>query len=152
MKKKIMIECILINSIKDQFVPEEKYFNDWINAINYNGKGEITIKITTAEEMRKFNKLYKNTDKVSDTLAFPSENLICEEKIILGDIAMCAKKINEESIMYNKREIERWAHLTIHSMLHILGYNHDSDSKRKEMENIEINILKEFNIFNPYEI
>ena len=147
-----MIECILINNIKDQYVPNEKHFNDWINAINYNGKGEITIKITTTDEMRKFNKLYKNIDKVSDTLAFPSESLMCEERTILGDIAMCAEKINEESILYNKREIERWAHLTIHSTLHILGYNHDTDAKRKEMENIEINILKEFNIFNPYEI
>ena len=93
--------------------------------------------------MRKFNKLYKNIDKVSDTLAFPSEKLMCDERIILGDIAMCAEKINEESILYNKREIERWAHLTIHSTLHILGYNHDTETKRKEMENIEINILKE---------
>ena len=147
-----MIECILINNINDQFVPKEKDFNDWVNAINYNGEGEIAIKIITTEEMQKFNKLYKNIDKVSDTLAFPSEKLMCDERIILGDIAMCAEKINEESILYNKREIERWAHLTIHSTLHILGYNHDTDTKRKEMENIEINILKEFNIFNPYEI
>ena len=98
-----MIECILINNINDQFVPKEKDFNDWVNAINYNGEGEIAIKIITTEEMRKFNKLYKNMNKVSDTLAFPSEKLMCDERIILGDIAMCAEKINEESILYNKK-------------------------------------------------
>ena len=56
-------------------------------------------------------------------------------------------------LIYIINKIERWAHLTIHSTLHLLGYNHDNNNnKQKIMENIEINILKEFNIFNPYEI
>ena len=102
--------------------------------------------------MRDYNKLYKNQDKVSDTLAFPAENITVENKIILGDIAMCANKINSDSELYNKKKIERWAHLTIHSLLHIYGYDHESVTSRNKMENIEIDILKGFNIFDPYEI
>ena len=45
-----------------------------------------------------------------------------------------------------------WAHLTIHSTLHLLGYNHNTDKDRNIMESKEIDILKKFNIFNPYEI
>ena len=147
-----MIKCLLINSTKDEYVPERIYFDRWANAIKYENEGEITIKIITTNEMREYNKLYKNQDKVSDTLAFPVENFIIENKVILGDIAMCAKKINSDSELYNKKKIHRWAHLTIHSLLHIYGYDHESITARNKMEDIEINILKSFNIFDPYEI
>ena len=147
-----MIKCLLINSIEDEYVPEVTYFDRWANAIKHKNECEVTIKITTPDEMRGYNKLYKNQDKVSDTLAFPAENITIENKIILGDIAMCARKINSDSELYNKKKIERWAHLTIHSLLHIYGYDHESVKNRNNMENIEISILKGFNIFDPYEI
>ena len=147
-----MIKCLLINSIKDEYVPESSYFDCWANALKYKNECEVTIKITTPDEMRGYNKLYRNQDKVSDTLAFPAENITIENKIILGDIAMCANKINSDSELYNKKKIERWAHLTIHSLLHIYGYDHETVNSRNKMENIEIDILKGFNIFDPYEI
>ena len=147
-----MIKCLLINSIKDEYVPESTYFDRWANALKYKNECDVTIKITTPDEMRDYNKLYKNQDKVSDTLAFPAENITVENKIILGDIVMCAKKINSDSELYNKKKIERWAHLTIHSLLHIYGYDHETVTSRNKMENIEIDILKGFNIFDPYKI
>ena len=66
----------------------------------------------------------------------------------LGDIAMCANKINIDSDLYSKKKIDRWAHLTIHSVLHILGYTHENINNRKQMENKEIDILKKFNILH----
>ena len=147
-----MIKCVLINNIKDEYVPDKIYFNRWTNSIKYENEGEVTIKIITPNEMREFNKIYKNQNKVSDTLAFPAENITIENKVILGDIAMCANKINSDSELYNKKKIDRWAHLTIHSLLHIYGYDHESITNRNKMEDIEIGILKGFNIFDPYEM
>tara|TARA_B100001996_G_scaffold361882_1_gene328975 strand:+ start:2761 stop:3204 length:444 start_codon:yes stop_codon:yes gene_type:complete len=147
-----MIKCILINSIKNDYVPEVSLFEKWVSALEYADNAEITIKITTEEEMRNYNMLYRNQDKVSDTLSFPSDNLKIDNKIILGDIVMCANKINSDSYIFKKDKNERWAHLTIHSVLHILGYNHDNLNNQKNMEKKEIDILKKFNIFNPYEI
>ena len=54
-----MIECHLINNIKNEFVPEQKYFSEWINVVNYKDNAEINIKIITPDEMKGFNKLYK---------------------------------------------------------------------------------------------
>ena len=147
-----MIKCFLINNVENEFVPKSNDFKEWLKAFEYKEQAEINIKIVTPKEMRNFNKLYKNEDKVSDTLAFPFENLTIEDKVILGDIAMCANKINIDSDLYSKKKIERWAHLTIHSVLHILGYTHENTNNRRQMENKEIDILKKFNIFNPYEI
>ena len=147
-----MIKCFLINNVENEFVPKSNDFKEWLKAFEYKEQAEINIKIVTPKEMRNFNKLYKNEDKVSDTLAFPFENFTIEDKVILGDIAMCANKINIDSDLYSKKKIDRWAHLTIHSVLHILGYTHENINNRKQMENKEISILKKFNIFNPYEI
>ncbi len=146
-----MIKCILINHMKNEFVPDVGDFNRWLSVLKYDGNAELNVKIATECEMRNFNKLYKNQDKISDTLAFPFENLILDKKVILGDIAMCAKKINNDSIKFNKEKTDRWAHLVIHSALHILGYKHDSEENQKNMENIEIDILKKLDILNPYE-
>ena len=147
-----MIKCFLINNVENEFVPKSNDFKEWLKAFEYKEQAEINIKIVTPKEMRNFNKLYKNEDKVSDTLAFPFENFTIEDKVILGDIAMCANKINIDSDLYSKKKIDRWAHLTIHSVLHILGYTHENTNNRRQMENKEIDILKKFNIFNPYEI
>ena len=147
-----MIVCHLINQISDEYVPEQQDFQRWFQAFKYKDNAEITIKIVTQKEMKKYNMLYKNQDKVSDTLAFPFEDLLMNDKKIIGDIAMCANKINNDALLYNKDKLDRWAHLTVHSILHILGYTHENKDDQEKMELTEINILKKFNILNPYEI
>ena len=76
MRANLMISGIVINNIDGEFVPEDIFFQNWLNAIDYKKKSEITIKIVTENEMREFNKLYKSEDKVSDILAFPFDKLI----------------------------------------------------------------------------
>ena len=147
-----MIKCIIINPYKDEYVPDDSFFNKWISAFEFKRQAEVTIKIVDENEMRNFNILYRNQDKISDTLAFPSYNLSLNETLLLGDIAMCAKKINSDAKYYSKENIERWAHLTIHSMLHILGHDHNTPETQNKMEGIEIELLKKFNILDPYTI
>ena len=147
-----MIKSFLINNIKDEYAPDSASFDKWLGSVEHSGDAEITIKIVTPEEMINLNILYRDKDKISDTLAFPLDNLSVGKKIILGDIAMCANKINADSIFFKKEKFERWAHLTIHSTLHLLGYTHDNKIDQENMENTEIDILRKFDIFNPYEI
>ena len=87
-----MIKCIIINPCTEEYVPDHS-FNKWISAFEFKGQAEVTIKIVDENEMRNFNILYRNLDKISDTLAFPSDNLSLNETLLLGDIAMCAKKL-----------------------------------------------------------
>ena len=147
-----MINCIINNNISNEFIPSKKFFEDLISAIDYKESAEVNIKIVTPEEMKKFNSKYRNLNKITDTLAFPLEKILIDNKIILGDIAMCAKKINDDADLYNKNRIDRWAHLLIHSTLHLLGYSHNNKNNQKTMEEKEISILKKFKIFNPYEL
>ena len=147
-----MIKSYLINNVKNEYIPDNALFNEWLSSIEHSEDAEITIKIVTPNEMKNLNILYRDKDKISDTLAFSFDNLLIDKKIILGDIAMCANKINLDSITFKKEKSDRWAHLLIHSTLHLLGYTHDNKIDQEYMENKEIDILKKFNIFNPYEI
>ena len=148
----LMIKSYLINNVKNEYIPDNALFNEWLSSIEHSEDAEITIKIVTPNEMKNLNILYRDKDKISDTLAFPFDNLLIDKKIMLGDIAMCANKINLDSIAFKKEKSDRWAHLLIHSTLHLLGYTHDNKIDQEYMENKEIDILKKFNIFNPYEI
>ena len=147
-----MIKSYLINNVKNEYIPDNALFNEWLSSIEHSEDAEITIKIVTPNEMKNLNILYRDKDKISDTLAFSFDNLLIDKKIILGDIAMCANKINLDSITFKKEKSDRWAHLLVHSTLHLLGYTHDNKIDQEYMENKEIDILKKFNIFNPYEI
>ena len=147
-----MIRSYLINNTENEYVPNNILFEERLCAVEYNKAAEITIKIVTPQEMKNLNILYRNKDKVSDILAFPFENLSVNKKIILGDVAMCASKINKDSILFKKNKSDRWAHLIIHSTLHLLGYSHDNIKDQENMENKEVDILEKFNILNPYEI
>ena len=80
-----MIKCIIINPCKEEYVPDNSFFNKWISAFEFKGQAEVTIKIVDENEMRNFNILYRNLDKISDTLAFPSDNLSLNETLLLGD-------------------------------------------------------------------
>ena len=148
----LMIKSYLINNVKNEYIPDNALFNEWLSSIEHSEDAEITIKIVTPNEMKNLNILYRDKDKISDTLAFSFDNLLIDKKIILGDIAMCANKINLDSITFKKEKSDRWAHLLVHSTLHLLGYTHDNKIDQEYMEKKEIDILKKFNIFNPYEI
>ena len=147
-----MIKSFLINNTKNEYIPDNGLFDEWLGSVEYCEDAEVTIKIITPKAMKNLNILYRDKDKISDTLAFPFDNLVINKKIILGDIAMCANKINTDSLIFKKEKPERWAHLLIHSTLHLLGYTHNNKVEQECMENKEIDILRKFNIFNPYEI
>jgi len=70
---------------------------------------------------------------------------------LLGDIALCAPIVAEEALQQNKALLDHWAHLTIHGTLHLLGHDHIEDDEAEKMENLEVSILNEFNISDPYQ-
>ena len=81
-----MINGVIIKSISNEFIPNKKNFEDWLNAIDYKDNAEITIKIVTPEEMIKLNSKYRNINKITDTLAFPLEGIYIDKKILLDVI------------------------------------------------------------------
>lgn len=135
-------------------------FNEVINVlevkISRGKKIEISIVFTNDKNIKKLNKQFRNINKATNVLSFPIYEkeffnaIETENYIVMGDIVLSLETIKKESLEQNKTFINHLTHLIIHSILHLFGYDHISDSDAEKMENLEIKILKRLNIENPY--
>ncbi len=108
----------------------------------------INISFVSQQEIKELNRRFLNKNKTTNVLSFPSDPKFYED--LLGEIAICPLVIKEESIAQGKKEHDHLIHLIIHSVLHLLGYDHVDSKSAKVMEGIEINTLKKLGIANPY--
>ncbi|NNE38286.1 MAG: rRNA maturation RNase YbeY [Gammaproteobacteria bacterium] len=149
---------IVTNRIEVQFatattnIPDKKKITSWARkALPDNNKNvELTIRVVDEEEIQKLNQRWRGMDKGTNVLSFPAgENIVAPG--LLGDIAICAPIIEKEALEQNKSQDAHWAHMVIHGVLHLLGYDHIEDDDAEIMESHEINILNTLNFSNPYE-
>ena len=108
----------------------------------------INISFVSQQEIKELNRRFLNQNKTTNVLSFPSDPKFYED--LLGEIAICPSVIKEESIVQGKKEHDHLIHLILHSVLHLLGYDHEDSKSAEVMEEIEINTLKKLGIANPY--
>lgn len=148
----------------DDEVPEPALLQSWASAsyLNHhvsNSNTEnataadaiVSILISSQQEIQQLNKQYRHKDKPTNVLSFPMQLPDEVDVQLLGDIALCASVINEEARQQSKTADEHWAHMVVHGMLHLQGYDHMNDEEAEEMESMEIDILDTLGFGNPYE-
>jgi len=115
-------------------------------------KYEVSVLLTNSEEVRALNLEYRGKDKTTDVLSFPLNEINPEnEHIMLGDIVINTELARERAKEYNHSEEREIAFLTVHSMLHLLGYEHEGESlamqkSEKIMRDKQTRILKEMGL------
>ena len=140
------------NAAAGTSIPDKKKIIRWACEALPDNKdnAEFTIRIVDDNEMQELNRQWRGIDKSTNVLSFPAgENIIAQQ--LLGDIAICAPVIEKEALEQNKSLDAHWAHMVIHGVLHLLGYDHIEDNDAKIMESHEIKILNTLNFPNPYE-
>ena len=150
--KNAMIRLDLIN--EDHLTaPDSSEFQSWVSLVAsaFNTDGDVCIKIVDETESQFLNLTYRKKDKPTNVLSFPlmSDDFIETEH--LGDLAICAAVVEKEAKQQGKPINHHWAHMTIHGLLHLLGYDHIEDAEAEEMEALEAELLQELGISNPYE-
>ena len=116
----------------------------------------FSILLTNDAEIKEINSKYRNLNKPTNVLSFQSmidksnyfKNM--EQEIHLGEIIISMERIFCESKMNNILFKDHFIHIFLHAILHILGFDHEIDSERIKMEKIEISILENLGIKNPY--
>ncbi|CAL4324261.1 Endoribonuclease YbeY [Buchnera aphidicola (Eriosoma grossulariae)] len=141
-----------IISCDNSYIPKKKYFKKWLIIVlkNQSIHAKITIRIVNELEIKKLNKQYRKQNKITNILSFAYFIPYKKNQCLIGDLVICSKKIQEESIKQKKSFKSHWAHIIIHGILHLLGYNHIKKLDRVYMELIEINYLYHFGFKNPY--
>ncbi len=111
---------------------------------------ELTVRLVNQEESQQLNMQYRGKDKPTNVLSFPFEVPEGIELNLLGDLIICTEVMKQEAQTQNKALFDHWAHLVVHGCLHLVGFDHISDSEAAEMESIEITVLAKLGIKNPY--
>lgn len=112
---------------------------------------EVTIRIVDEAESQALNHQYRNKDRPTNVLSFPFEAPPGIPVALAGDLVICAPVVEREAREQNKTMEAHWAHMVIHGILHLQGFDHITDEEAGVMEELEIRLLGQLGFSNPYE-
>ncbi|EIL92921.1 rRNA maturation RNase YbeY [Rhodanobacter spathiphylli] len=135
-------------------LPASASFRRWVEAALRGARRrksvELAIRIVDADEGRALNRDYRGKDYATNVLSFPAELPPGMNLPLIGDLAICAPVVMREAAEQGKASRDHWAHLTVHGVLHLLGYDHLVDAEAEAMEALETRILAGLGIADPY--
>ncbi len=138
-------------------LPDRDMISAWINRALALSEAtpatELTVRIVDADESKALNRQFRGRDAATNVLSFPPAANPLPEAVSptsLGDIVICAPLVQREAGEQGKAAADHWAHLLIHGVLHLQGFDHETVVDAAKMETLEIRILNENGVANPY--
>ncbi|MCL2022549.1 MAG: rRNA maturation RNase YbeY [Betaproteobacteria bacterium] len=147
MRKLALVVQFAAQDVAAENLPGRERFRAWAKAaLSEARRGEVTIRLVSAEEGRQLNLQYRGRDYPTNVLSFPY-GLPSE---IAGDLALCPAVVEREAVEQKKSLEAHYAHLTVHGVLHLQGYNHENVAEAEIMETREREILEALGFPDPY--
>ncbi len=135
----------------EEDIPGAALVQQWAEKACLSNDQLITsVQIVSNDEMRELNNTWRGNNKPTNVLSFPMQSPEEVDLKTLGDLALCADVINTEARQQHKSVQSHWAHMVVHGMLHLQGYDHIDDEQADAMEALEIRILNQLGFDNPY--
>lgn len=131
-------------------IPSERQFQTWVDTV-LKDNNEVVIRIVDCSESAELNQRYRHKCGATNILSFPFEVPEMISSLLLGDLVICAPIIEQQAEQQQKPLFHHWAHIVVHGVLHLYGYDHLSDAEARIMESKEITLLKKLSIRNPYQ-
>ena len=132
--------------------PDKEQIQRWVDAAleGHERDAEVVVRIVDVKESAELNKQYRHKQGPTNVLSFPANLPEGIGLNLLGDLVVCAPVVEREALEQQKPLAHHWAHIIIHGVLHLQGYDHVHDDEAEVMENREIKLLQTLNINNPY--
>jgi probable rRNA maturation factor len=139
-------------TIRGGWTPAAHEFRQWADAVlGASGAGrEISVLLVGPRRSRTLNARYRGRDKCTNVLSFPAPSVAAHSAGALGDLVICPAVLRVEAREQHKDVRAHWAHMVVHGMLHLLGYDHARQPDAKRMERREVRVLRSLGIANPY--
>ena len=146
---------------EDPDIPKADRICEWVasamaaSELAPSGDHEVSVRVVGVEEMQALNREYRDKDKPTNVLSFPGGDvagLPKGESRGLGDVIICAEIVRGEAAEQNKALADHWAHMLVHGTLHLLGYDHISETEAAVMEGLEVRILTTMGVRDPYRV
>ena len=145
-----------IDNASSAQVPSDSDFFRWAwQAMRpFYRKAEIGLVLLDADEAQAYNRDYRGRDYATNVLSFAQDELdefaLQAADTLYGDLIICPQVVEQEATEQGKSVQAHYAHLTVHGMLHLIGFDHIEDDEAEEMEALEIRILHQLGYDNPY--
>ena len=131
-------------------LPLRAQIRAWVRAaLDVDGArgGQITVRLVDAEEGLQLNRDYRGKDYATNVLSFPYD----VDPVVCGDLVLCAPVVAREAAEQNKSLIAHYAHLIVHGLLHLQGYDHEAGEREaRQMEDRERTVLAALGFTDPY--
>jgi probable rRNA maturation factor len=151
------LQVLLENPHEFQDIPTLTEFELWVNTalsiakpILPNSCECVMLHLVDEAESAELNEAHRSKTGPTNILSFDYEMIPGFEQDSLGDLIVCVPVMEKEALAQHIPLKNHWAHLTIHGVLHLLGYDHMNDEDAAKMEPLEISALKVLHIENPY--
>ena len=135
-------------------LPSPASFRKWVEAALTGARkrtpSELAIRLVGTREGRTFNREYRGRDYATNVLSFPAELPRGVKLPLLGDLVICAPVVTREAAEQGKALRDHYAHLAVHGVLHLVGYDHENEKDALKMEALEQRILAGLGIADPY--
>ena len=145
----------LLNGCSEKELPSHEDFQRWteaaLSALDVDeGRLELSIRLIDEAESAHLNERFRYQKGPANVLSFPFSANGEAPVELLGDLAICAPLVSREAAAQNKPVQAHWAHLTVHGVLHLHGYQHEDEKSAAAMENLEIHVLRALGYEDPY--
>ena len=132
--------------------PDEQSMKRWVSAaiVSKTGDTELSIRIVDERESQELNQTYRGSSGPTNVLSFPFNEEIPEPLPLIGDVVICAPVVAREAEQQNKELKAHWAHMIVHGVLHLQGYDHQNDTEAVIMETLETEIMQKLGFPPPY--
>ena len=126
-------------------IPTRPQFRRWVKTALMQ-EAEIVLRLVDEAEGRELNRQFRSKDYATNVLTFVYDDM----QPLTGDIVLCAPVVSQEAQQQHKDLLAHYAHLTVHGVLHLQGYDHIEDADAAEMEQLETRILAALGYADPY--
>jgi probable rRNA maturation factor len=137
---------------RSPWVPGGRLLRRWAEAalIPIPTPSVLSVRIVGRARSRSLNLLYRHKDKPTNVLSFAGAGIAPDGRSFLGELVVCAPVVALEARAQHKTLQAHWAHLTIHGVLHLLGFDHERESEARKMTAREVQILDRLGFSDPY--
>ena len=134
------------------WVPRAADFGRWAGAVLGRQRCVITLSIVVVGQARSrtLNAQYRGKDRPTNVLSFAGAGRTPDGGLDLGELVLCAPVVDAEARRGSRRRAAHWAHLTVHGVLHLLGFDHEQDDEALRMMAAEVQVLDKLGFSDPY--
>ena len=137
---------------RSPWAPSARLLRIWAEAalVPITGPQVLSVRIVGMARSRSLNSRYRHKHKPTNVLSFAGAGIAPGGRIFLGELVICAPLVAREARAQEKTLRAHWAHLTIHGVLHLKGFDHERETEARRMAAREIQILDRLGFSNPY--